>query len=166
MASAAPPQCLATADLCDKFGDKLRYMEPIFRSYGGRAHFWGQAVTVKCFEDNSFVKSTLDQPGAGKVLVVDAGGSLRRAVLGDMIAAAAVKNQWAGVIIYGCVRDSEEMKGMPLGVKALNTHPRKTDKKNIGEKDLEVSFAGVVIRPNDWVVADSDGVVVADFALY
>lgn len=155
-----------TADLCDKYGDKLQYVQPLFQFYGGKNHFAGQIVTVKCFEDNSFVKSVLSTAGQGKVLIIDGGGSLRRALVGDLIALDAVKNKWEGIIVNGCIRDSAKINTMPeIGIKALNTHPRKTDKKNIGEKEVIVEFASTKFVPGQWVVADVDGIVVADFDL-
>lgn len=154
----------ATADLCDKFGDKLNYVAPLFQLYGGKRHFGGEIVTVKCFEDNSFVKTTLSKPGEGKVLVIDGGASLRRAMVGDLIALDAVKNKWEGIIVNGCIRDSEKINTMnEIGIKAIGTHPRKTEKKNIGEVNVPVEFGGVKFVPGQFVVADADGIVVADF---
>ncbi|EXJ16329.1 ribonuclease E activity regulator RraA [Imhoffiella purpurea] len=151
-----------TADLYDSHGDSLRVCEPIFRDFGGRVRFCGPIVTVKCFEDNSFVKSTLAEPGAGRVLVVDAGGSLRCAMLGDLIAASAVEQGWAGVLMFGCVRDSDEIARMPLGVKALAAIPRKSQRRGEGQRDLPVTFAGVRFDPGDHVYCDEDGVLVSD----
>lgn len=150
-----------TADLCDQFGDELDVCEPLFRSYGGKARFAGAVTTIKCFEDNSRVRDLVAEPGAGRVLVIDAGGSLRRAVLGDLLAQKAVDNGWSGAIVYGCIRDSAAIATMPLGVRALGTHPMKTDKRGEGQRDLPVRFAGVTFRNDDWVYADEDGVVVA-----
>ncbi len=153
----------STADLCDKFGDKLSYVAPLFQLYGGKRHFGGQIVTVKCFEDNSFVKTILSKPGEGKVLVIDGGASLRRAMIGDLIALDAIKNKWEGVIVNGCIRDSEKINTLPeIGIKAINTHPRKTDKKNIGDIDVIVEFGGVKFVPGQFLVADADGIVVCD----
>ena len=127
-----------TADLCDRFAAELQIGEPLFRDYGGRRAFSGPAATIKCFEDNSRVRELVAEPGAGRVLVIDAGGSLRRAVLGDLLAQKAVDNGWSGCVIYGCLRDSAAIGQMPLGVKALATHPLKTDKRNEGQRDLPV----------------------------
>lgn len=154
-----------TADLYDQHGDALRVCDPIFRDFGGHGAFAGPVVTVKCFEDNTCVKSTLAEPGAGRVLVVDAGGSLRCAMLGDLIAASAVENGWAGVILFGCVRDSAEIATMPLGVKALASNPRKSQRRGEGQRDLPVTFAGVRFVPGDHVYCDQDGILVADRAL-
>jgi regulator of ribonuclease activity A len=160
----------ATADLCDRHEDQLRngnlrIVAPMFRSYGGRATFHGQIATLKLFEDNSFVRKALEQPGSGRVLVIDGGGSLRRALVGDQLAALGVKNGWSGIVAYGCIRDSAAISAMDLGVFALATHPQKTDKKNVGEIDVAVTFGGATFHPGEWLYADSDGVLVADKAL-
>lgn len=154
-----------TADLYDQYETQVRVCDPIFCDYGGRNAFYGEVVTVKCFEDNTQVKSTLAEPGAGRVLVADCGGSLRCAMLGDLIAASAVAQGWAGVILYGCVRDSDEIAEMALGVKALNTNPRKSQRRGEGQRDLPVTFAGVCFTPGNWVYADGDGILVADTPL-
>ena len=150
-----------TADLCDQFSEELQICEPIFRDYGGARTFSGRAATIKCFEDNSRVRDRVAERGEGRVLVIDAGGSIRRAVLGDLLAQKAVDNGWSGVVIYGCIRDSVAIGAMRLGVKALNTHPLKTDKRNEGQVDVPVRFAGATFQPGDWVFADSDGIIVA-----
>jgi regulator of ribonuclease activity A len=150
-----------TADLFDDFGDRVQVCDPIFRDFGGRSRFAGPIATVKCFEDNSLVKSALAEPGEGRVLVVDAGGSLRYAMLGDMIAANAVGNGWAGVLMFGCVRDSVDIAGMELGVKALATNPRKSEKRGEGQRDIPVNFAGVCFRPGEHVYCDEDGILVS-----
>jgi regulator of ribonuclease activity A len=151
-----------TADLSDHYEARVRVCEPIFRDFGGLARFCGPLVTLKCFEDNSLVKSTLAEPGEGRVLVVDAGGSMRCAMLGDLIAGSAVEQGWAGVILYGCVRDRREIAAMPLGVKALAAHPRKSLKRGEGQRDLPVTFAGVCFMPGDHVYCDEDGILVSD----
>lgn len=157
----------AIADLCDRHEDQLRastlrVVAPMFRSYGGRQAFHGPIATLKLFEDNSFVRKALEQPGNGRVLVIDGGGSLRRALVGDQLAALGVKNGWAGIVVYGCIRDSAAIGAMDIGVFALATHPQKTDKKNVGEIDVAVTFGGVTFRAGQWLYADSDGVLVAD----
>ncbi|ABI56521.1 ribonuclease E activity regulator RraA [Alkalilimnicola ehrlichii MLHE-1] len=150
-----------TTDLCDDFADELRVMNPMFRDFGGRVRFHGPVTTVKLFEDNSAVREALSEPGEGRVLVVDGGGSMRCALLGDNLAALGQKNGWAGVVVYGCVRDSAELATIDLGVKALNVHPLKSVKKGIGERDVTVTFAGITIQAGDWLYADEDGIVVA-----
>jgi regulator of ribonuclease activity A len=149
-----------TADLSDEHGDAALICEPVFRDFGGRHGFCGQIVTVKCFEDNSLVAQMLSEHGDGRVLVVDAGGSLRCAMLGDQLAQKAVFNGWAGILMNGLVRDSADIARMSLGVKALGTHPRKSVKAGRGETQVPVSFAGVEFRPGDALYSDEDGVLV------
>ncbi len=151
----------ATADLCDAHADAVQVCEPVFHAYGGRPAFAGPVSTVRCFEDNSRVKEAVESPGEGRVLVVDGGGSRRRALLGGNLGVAAVKNGWAGVIIHGCIRDSAELAGLDLGIRALGTMPLRSEKRGEGERDLPVRFAGVAFRPGDYVYADEDGVIVS-----
>lgn len=153
-----------TPDLCDANRD-LQVLEPMLSNYGGRSVFGGQIVTVKCFEDNSLVKEELGKPGRGKVLVVDGGGSLRRALLGDLIAASAASNGWDGVVIYGCVRDVCQLAETDMGIQALAAMPLKTERKGIGELNVPVTFGGVTFRPGEYVYADDNGVVVSPRAL-
>jgi len=154
-----------TTDLYDNYADRVRVCDPIFRDFGGHARFFGPIATVKCFEDNSLIKAVLGEPGKERVLVVDAGGSLRCAMLGDLIAASAVEHGWRGVLLFGCVRDAVELAGMALGVKALATNPRKSEKRGEGQRDIPVSFAGVCFRPGDHVYCDEDGILVSAEAL-
>lgn len=153
-----------TPDLCDANPD-VQVAEPMFANFGGRDSFGGEIVTIKCHEDNSVVKTQAEQPGHGKVMVVDGGGSLRRAMLGDMVAAQAAKNGWEGIIIYGCVRDVDVLPEIDLGVQALGSHPMKTDKHNIGQLNVVVNFAGVTFRPGAFVYADNNGIIVSETAL-
>jgi regulator of ribonuclease activity A len=157
---------LATTDLCDAHEDRVRVAAPIFRHYGGSHAFCGPVATLKIFEDNGLVRQTLDTPGEGRVLVIDGGGSLRCALLGDQLAELAVKNGWAGVVVWGCIRDSAAIGGMDLGVLALATHPKKTVKKNLGEAGVPVSFAGIEFRPGEWLYADADGLIVSPTRLH
>jgi len=150
-----------TPELCDKYPDLVRVVEPIFKNYGGKSSFGGQIVTIKCHEDNSVVKETAGTAGNGKIIVVDGGGSLLRALLGDLIAENAVQNGWEGFIIYGCIRDVDAISTMNLGVKALNTNPLKTEKKGIGDLNIPVSFGGVTFKPGEYVYADSNGIIVS-----
>ncbi|MFV2174643.1 ribonuclease E activity regulator RraA [Actinomadura sp. LOL_016] len=152
----------ATADLIDDFGDELRSCETQFRQYGGRARFAGPVSTVRCHRDNGLVKRLLNTPGDGRVLVVDGAGSLASALMGDLIAAAAVENGWAGVVINGAVRDVAALRGLDLGAKALGSNPRKSAKDAAGEVDVPVVFGGVEFRPGDWLYSDEDGIVVAE----
>ena len=154
-----------TADLCDDHGDHVQVCEPVFHMYGGRRAFHGPISTVFCFEDNSRVKEAVESPGNGQVLVVDGGGSRRRALLGDKLGLAAVNNGWAGVIIHGCIRDSAELDRMDLGLRALGTMPLRSEKRGEGERDVPVRFAGVTFRPGDYVYVDEDGIVVSHQAL-
>ena len=155
----------ATADLCDAHAEELQVCEPLFQPYGGRPAFAGAVSTVRCFEDNSRVKEAVESPGGGRVLVVDGGGSRRRALFGGNLGLAAVKNGWAGVILYGCIRDCAELGQLDLGIRALGTMPLRSDKRGEGDRDVPVRFAGATFRPGDHVYVDEDGVVVAHRAL-
>ncbi|WP_447556206.1 ribonuclease E activity regulator RraA [Vreelandella sp. EE22] len=157
-------QTVVTPDLCDA-NPEVCVLEPMFANIGGVENFYGQVRTVKCFEDNSKVKEAVAEPGEGAVLVVDAGGSHRCAMLGDMLAEQAAKNGWAGVIMYGCVRDVDILATLPLGVQALGSHPRKSEKHGAGQRDIPVTFAGTTIRPGQWLYADNNGIIVSDHAL-
>jgi len=147
-------------DICDDFLPELQVLEPLFTDYGGRARFHGEIVTIKCFEDNSLVKQTLATGGEGKVMVVDGGGSLRCALLGDMLAAMAAENRWRGVVVNGCVRDVEILKTIDLGVRALNCHPLKSNKRDEGQLDIPIRVAGAKIEPGQYLYADENGLVV------
>ena len=151
----------STPDLCDDYPELVRVLDPIFSNFGGRERFSGPLVTVNCFEDNSVVKELVGTPGEGRILVVDAGGSMRRACLGDMLAEQASVNGWAGLVIYGCIRDVDEIMATDIGVQALGTHPMKTDKKGIGELGISVTFAGVTFSLGDYVYADNNGIIVS-----
>ena len=153
---------LSTPDLCDQHESKVKVLEPIFNSYGGVEAFYGEVVTIKCFEDNSVVKKLVDEPGEGRVIVMDGGGSMRRAILGDMLAEKAAQNGWAGLIINGCIRDVDEIARTSLGVKALNVHPMKTEKRGLGDLNVAVQMAGHTIVPGQWIYADNNGVILAD----
>ncbi len=151
-----------TCDLCDRFEDRVRVLELPLRDYGGRTAFAGLVSTVKALEDNSLVREAVAEPGEGRVLVIDGGGSLRRAMLGDMLAEKAAANGWSGVLVHGAIRDSGAIAGLDLGVKALATCPRKTDKLGQGLRDVPVALGGLLILPGQWLAADLDGVVLAD----
>ena len=152
----------ATTDLSDAHPDAIQVAEPMFRDFGGQRAFHGAIATVKLFEDNALVRSILETPGAGRVLVVDGGGSMRCALLGDQLAELAVRNGWAGVVVHGCIRDSEAIGQLPLGVKALATHPLKSIKRGEGQREIPVRFAGVHFRPGAWLYADGDGLIVSE----
>lgn len=156
----------ATCDLCDVHKNDssgaFRVLPPVFLDFGAVRRFFGPVVTVKCFEDNSLVKAAVDGPGEGRVLVVDGGGSLRRALLGGNLGAAAARNGWAGVVIDGCVRDVAELSASNTGIRALAAMPLPTEKRNEGQRDVAVQLQGVWVRPGDWLYADEDGIVVSD----
>ena len=151
---------LNTADLCDQLGDTAFVAEPMLSNNGGMTAFGGQMATLKVFEDNTLVRAALETPGLDRVLVVDGGGSFRCALVGDQLASLGVKHGWAGIIVYGCIRDSQTMSGMPIGVQALGTHPRRSIKKGEGAADIPVTFAGVTFKPGSWLYADDDGLFV------
>ena len=155
---------VSTADLYDEHGEALQSCDLQFRQFGGRSAVTGTAVTVRCFQDNALLKSVLSEPGEGRVLVVDGGGSLHTALMGDLIAASAVEHGWAGVVIHGAVRDVPALRELDLGVKALGSNPRKSTKDGAGEVDAAVSFGGVTFRPGQRLWSDEDGVVVLDEA--
>ncbi len=161
---------LATTDLCDQYEEQLtsgtlRVLEPVFRAFGQVQAFHGQAVTLKLFEDNTLVRSTLEEPGQGRVLVVDGDGSLRCALVGGNFAQIAQKNGWAGIVVYGCVRDTLELSECGIGIRALALHPRRSQKRGAGDRDVPVRLPGGIVRSGDWVYADSDGVLISDAAL-
>lgn len=149
-------------ELCDRYPDDVRILEPMLANFGGRERFFGQIVTVKAFEDNSLVREQVAQPGEGRVLVVDGGGSMRRAMLGDMLAEKAAVNGWSGIIIYGCIRDVNAIADLDIGVQALGAHPLKTEKRGVGELNVPVRFGGVDFIPGEYCYADNNGVLVAN----
>lgn len=163
----------ATCDLCDahkaNFTGDFRVLPPVFRDFGQVKKFSGPVETVKCFEDNTLVKAAVDSVGyldtpdgrVGKVLVVDGGASLRHALVGGNLGAAAARNGWAGVVIDGCVRDTAELAGHAVGIRALAAMPLPTEKRNQGQSQVPVQVQGVWIRPGDWLYADEDGMVVS-----
>ena len=153
------------ADISDKHGERLRVAEPLLRSLGGLSAFRGEVSTLSVYEDNTLVRRTLDSPGNGKVLVVDGGGSLRCALLGDMLAQLGIDSGWSGVVINGCIRDSKAISKMPIGVMALATNPVRSRKQDRGESNIELAFAGIAIRPGDWLYADEDGFAVSESRL-
>ncbi|WP_459573604.1 ribonuclease E activity regulator RraA [Cupriavidus sp. 8B] len=160
----------ATTDLCDaneaRLADgSLRVLSPVFQHFGKRTAFSGPAATLKVFEDNSLVREAVESPGNGRVLVVDGGGSLRCALVGGNLGVLAEKNGWVGIIVNGCVRDSGELAVCDIGLRALALHPQKSQKRNVGEREVTVQMPGAVVRPGNWIYADADGVLVADTKL-
>ncbi len=153
---------LATTDLSDAHPE-AQVCEPEFGDFGGNLAFHGAIKTLKVFEDNALVRATLETPGEGRVLVVDGGGSRRCALVGGNLGALGVKNGWAGIVVNGCIRDSEEIAAQDIGVKALGLHPRKSEKGlHSAHADKVVTFAGVTFKPGAWLYADADGIVVSD----
>ncbi|MDH3306871.1 MAG: ribonuclease E activity regulator RraA [Acidimicrobiia bacterium] len=150
-----------TSDLSDDFPD-ARVADPALRDYGGQTSFSGPIFTVKVFEDNTLIRRALETDGDGSVLVIDGGGSVRCALVGDQLAALAVENGWNGIVVWGCVRDSAELARLNIGIKAVATHPRRSVKRNEGSSDLAVTFAGVTFEPGWWLYADADGIVVLE----
>ena len=150
-----------TADIYDEYGDVLKVASPIFKDYGRNKIFHGPISTVKAFEDNSLVRAALEESGDGRVLIIDGHESLRCAMVGDMLAKLGMENGWSGIIVFGCIRDAEVISTIDIGIKALNTNPRKSLKQGLGERDIPVSFAGVTFNVGEYVYADTDGVVVS-----
>lgn len=150
-----------TADLCDGHREQLQVLDPVFRHYGARREFAGRIVTVKVHEDNALVRTALGRNGAGQVLVIDGGGSLRSALVGGQVAQLAADQGWEGLLVYGCIRDSLEIAQIPLGVLALATCPVPPKKHGFGETEVPVRFAGAVFRPGAYLYADEDGIAVA-----
>jgi regulator of ribonuclease activity A len=156
----------ATTDLCDDHPQlledgRLAVLPPVFKHYGQRTTFSGRVTTLKVFEDNALVRATLEAPGNGNVLVIDGGASLRRALVGGQLALLAQDNGWAGIVVDGCVRDSDEISGCDIGVRALGVHPQKSAKQGVGDRNTRVVICGVAVSPGDWVYADADGILIA-----
>lgn len=156
----------ATCDICDAHEDQLAtgalaVLPPVFKSFGQNLRFSGPAATLKVFEDNALVRTALEQPGNGQVLVIDGGASLRCALVGGNLGMLGVKNGWVGIVVNGCIRDSAEINACAIGVRALATHPQKGGKNGVGAVNLRVMIAGVAVHPGDWIYADEDGVLVA-----
>lgn len=153
-------QDVITADLYDERGDALDSCAQQFQDLGGRRAFAGPIRTIRCFRDNALVKNLLATPGEGAVLVIDGRGSLESALMGDLIAASAVENGWAGVVIHGAIRDRTALRELDLGIKALGSNPRKSAKAGVGEQDVPVEFGGVTFTPGNTLWADEDGILI------
>jgi len=149
-----------TCDISDKLHPDVQYLEPVYKSYGGKTSFSGRIVTVKCYEDNSLVEEALKSNGKNSILVVDAGGSMNCAMLGDKRAADAIKNEWEGILVHGLIRDSATIKGMEIGILALGVCPLKSIKNGVGDSNLIVNFSGITFTPGEYLYADEDGVIV------
>ena len=156
---------ISTPDLCDEYGDDVQVAEPVFRHFGGVRQFGGAVATVKCFEDNSKIGEMLKADGKGRVLLVDGGASPRRSLLGDRLVTQAVENNWAGIIIYGYIRDVEDIETMDIGVMAMGTIPRKTCKRGEGRVNVELDVAGLKVKAGDFIYADGSGVIVSQKSL-
>lgn len=156
----------STADLCDDHADQLQVAQPVFRAYGGRPFFGGRIYTVQVFKDNVVVRRQLTQAVAEAVLVIDGSGSLECALVGDTLAGLAIENGWQGIVVNGCIRDAAAMAALPIGIRALNTHPLKSGKRGLGQENLPVTFAGVTFRPGEYLYADEDGLVVSQLKLH
>ncbi|WP_166837149.1 ribonuclease E activity regulator RraA [Rheinheimera pleomorphica] len=154
-----------TSELCDLYADLVDVVEPLFANYGGRRSFGGQIHTVKCFEDNGLVRQMLTEPGVGKVLLIDAGGSARRAIIDADLASLAATNGWEGIVCYGSVRDLDLLEDFDLGIQAVNAIPVGADDKGVGESEVPVNFAGVTFLPGDHLYADSTGIIMSPDAL-
>ena len=152
----------STCDISDQLHPHVQYLDPIFKSYGGKTAFSGRIVTIKCFEDNSLVEEALKMNGKGCVLVIDAGESLRCAMLGDKRASDAIKNEWEGIVVNGSIRDSVMINSMTIGIRALGVCPRKSIKKGNGKRNLTIDFSNVKFIPNHYLYADEDGVIVIE----
>jgi len=149
-------------DLSDDHRDKVRTARGVFRDFGQQLKFHGPIATIHCFEDNALLKSTLGEPGKGRVMVVDGGGSLERALFGDVLGGLLLRNGWAGVVINGAVRDVENLRQMPIAVRALGICPTQPKKLGSGERDVVVSFAGIAFCPGNWLYADENGIIVSE----
>ncbi|WP_339386648.1 ribonuclease E activity regulator RraA [Vibrio caribbeanicus] len=150
-----------TSALCDIYSEQVDVVEPMFSNFGGRASFSGQITTVKCFEDNGLIRETLDQDGIGRVLLIDGGGSLRRALVDAEMAALAEENEWEGIVVYGCVREVDELEEMNIGIQAIASIPAGSPATGTGDTDVPVNFGGVTFLPEDYLYADNTGVILS-----
>ena len=150
-----------TSALCDIYSEQVDVVEPMFSNFGGRASCAGQITTVKCFEDNGLIRETLEQDGIGRVLLIDGGGSLRRALVDAEVAALAEENEWEGVVVYGCVREVDELEEMNIGIQAIASIPAGSPTTGTGDTDVPVNFGGVTFLPEDYLYADNTGVILS-----
>jgi regulator of ribonuclease activity A len=162
---AEQPMQYNTSELCDLYADMIDVVEPLFANYGGRRSFGGMIQTIKCFEDNGLIRQVLSEPGVGKVLLVDGGGSARRALLDAELAVMAAENGWEGIVLYGSVRDVDTLEDFDIGIQAVNAIPVGADDQGFGEVDVPVNFAGVTFLPGDHLYADSTGIILSAEAL-
>ena len=160
--SATDKPTFATADLSDDNEGAAQVLCLLLQSYGGKTRFCGPVSTVQCYEDNTLVRATLEEPGAGRVLVIDGGGSIRCALVGDKLARLAKENNWQGIIVNGCIRDTAAINKIDIGVKALGANPKKSQKKGAGTRDHPITFGAATITPGHWLYADADGVLLSE----
>ena len=156
----------STADLHDDHEGRVQVANILMQSFGQKTRFSGPISTVKCFEDNSLVRAALEEPGKGRVLVVDGGGSIRCALVGDKLAEMGMKNGWVGMVIHGCIRDFAVVSTLDIGIKALGTNPRRSVKKGEGERDIALNFADATFTPGNWLYADEDGILISPDKLF
>ncbi|MGY5617645.1 ribonuclease E activity regulator RraA [Vibrio cincinnatiensis] len=154
-----------TSALCDIYLDQVDVVEPMFSNFGGCASFAGQVTTIKCFEDNGLIREVLEQDGVGRILLIDGGGSLRRALIDAELAAIAEENEWEGIVVYGSVREVDELEEMSIGIQALASIPVGAISLGIGEVDVAVNFAGVTFLPEDYLYADNTGIILSPESL-
>jgi regulator of ribonuclease activity A len=150
-----------TSALCDIYLEQVDVVEPMFSNFGGSASFAGQITTVKCFEDSGLIREILEQDGLGRVLLIDGGGSLRRALIDAELASLAEENEWEGIVVYGCVREVDELEDMSIGIQALASIPVGANNQSVGEVDVPVNFGGVTFLPEDYLYADNTGVILS-----
>ncbi|PMO52841.1 ribonuclease E activity regulator RraA [Vibrio breoganii] len=150
-----------TSALCDVYLDQVDVVEPMFSNFGGSASFAGQVTTIKCFEGNGLIRSVLEQDGQGRVLLIDGGGSLRRALIDAEIASLAEENEWEGLVVYGSVREIDELEDMSIGIQALASIPVGASQTDVGELDVPVNFGGVSFLPEDYLYADNTGIILS-----
>jgi regulator of ribonuclease activity A len=160
-AETAAGMSFNTPDLCDQFDEIIQVLPPMFRNFGGRSSCFGPVLTVRCDRDNSRVAEAVQEAGAGRVLIVDAGGQQQSAMLGDRLASMAACNRWLGVVVHGCIRDVDAIRRVPMAVFALSPVPRRSQRRGAGQRNVELEIAAVRVRPGDWIFADADGVVIA-----
>ena len=156
----------STADLHDDHEGKVQVANILMQSFGQKTRFSGPISTVKCFEDNSLVRAALEEPGKGRILVVDGGASIRCALVGDKLAELGIKNGWEGLVIHGCIRDAAVISTLDIGIKALGTNPRRSVKKGEGVRDIALNFADTTFTPGDWLYADEDGILISPDELF
>ncbi|NMP17211.1 ribonuclease E activity regulator RraA [Thalassotalea sp. Y01] len=150
-----------TSELCNLYGDSIDVLEPMLSNYGGRSSFGGVVVTIKCFESNGLISDMVEQDGSGKVLVIDGGGSTRRALIDSYIAETAEKNGWEGIVCYGSVREVDQLEDIDMGIQAMVSIPVGADDTDVGEVDVAVNFASVTILPDDHIYADNTGIILS-----